>query len=148
MAQQLLAKAICPRTPHAVIHCYVADSDPFSCHLLADAIARDPGAVVVGTASDERTMLNDMRELHPDALFVDVRLSSDSRSAQASGGAELPWCVVLVGAMAADAASALTRDATDFVLKPCSRARIITALDRVRRRMDERAISAGARLAK
>lgn len=116
-----------------LVQCYVADADPFSRQLLCDTIARDSLARIVGATSDERHVLRDVRHLRPHAIFVDTWMSRSILQARRASRTALPYCLVLVSALPSDAASALTYDATDFVLKPCSRARVADALERVRR---------------
>jgi two-component system, LytTR family, response regulator len=130
------------RSAAALVHCYVADAEPFARRLLCDAIVRDASAVVVGATSDERGMMREVQDLQPDALFLDARMGSDLLRARLTCGTPFPCCVVFVSAMPADAASAFAYDATDFMLKPCSRARVVAALERVRRRMQERTLIA------
>jgi chemotaxis response regulator CheB len=124
---------------HQPLRCYVADADWLARHLVSDAIARDAGAAVIGVSSDERGVMRDIQALRPDALFVDARMNANMLNALLSHSA---WCVVLVSAVAADAKRAHAHQAVDFVLRPCSRARIVVALDRVRKRMKERAARA------
>jgi two-component system LytT family response regulator len=118
--------------PGALVHCYVADPDPFARHLLADAIARVDGALLIGATSDQRAMASAVRDSNPDVLFVHARMGADLLRARLTSDPAAPCCVVFVSAVAADAANAFTYDATDFVLKPFSRERIAIALERVR----------------
>jgi two-component system LytT family response regulator len=120
-----------------VVRCYVADADPFARRLLCDAIERDTSATIVGAASDESGMLQDVRDLQPDALFLDARMKLDMLHARLTCGTRFSCFVVFVSAFPADAASAFAHDATDFMLKPCSRTRVLAALESVRRRMQE-----------
>src|ERR1700730_771314 len=64
--------------PGALVHCYVAEADPFDRHLLSDAIARVEGAVLIGATSDERGVTRAVRDSNPDVLFVDARMISDA----------------------------------------------------------------------
>jgi two-component system LytT family response regulator len=132
------------REQGAVIQCYIADADPFARRLLSDALERDAGAAIAGTASDERDMMRDVPVVRPDVLFVDARMLSTMLRARLTSGSAFPCCVVFMSAVAADAAGAFACEATDFLLKPCARARLVTTLDRVRRHMQERALVAWA----
>jgi DNA-binding LytR/AlgR family response regulator len=126
-----------------LVHCYVADADPFDRQLLSDAINRVDGAVLIGATSDASAMTRAVRDSCPDVLFLDARTGADLLRAGLMSDAT-QCCVVFVSPVAADAASAFTYDATDFVLKPYSRERIAVAVERVRRRMNDRALIARA----
>ncbi|MEP6729151.1 MAG: LytTR family DNA-binding domain-containing protein [bacterium] len=133
-------------TPARVVRCYVADPDFLARHLLSDAISRDTYAEVIGTTDDERTMLRDIEEVRPDAVFVDARMLSDVTRAGLRNHSARGCCIIFVSALASDASSAFTCDAIDFLLRPASRARVENALERVRHRLEEHALLNWARV--
>jgi DNA-binding LytR/AlgR family response regulator len=108
-------------------------------HLLTDAIGRDEGTTILGTTGDESSILGELRRSRVDAIFVDARMRPDvlRECLNRAGDA---CSVVLVSAVAADASHAFANEAADFLLKPFSRARVAAVLERVRRRMQERAL--------
>ncbi|MEP6999021.1 MAG: hypothetical protein ABI969_00990, partial [bacterium] len=125
--------------PGALVRCYVADGDWIARHLVCDSIARVTGAMVVGSSSDVWAVLRDVELLRPDALFVDARMNAHMLTTLLSLNSTNECCVVLVSGLAADAELPVAREATDFVLRPCSRTRIADAIERVRHQMRERA---------
>jgi two-component system LytT family response regulator len=121
------------------IQCYVAEVDPLARHLLTDAIGRDESTTIVGTVGDESRILGELQRTRADAIFVDARMRPDVLRECLSRAGD-SCSVVLVSAVAADASHAFANEAADFLLKPFSRARVAAVLERVRRRMQERAL--------
>ncbi len=126
----------------------VCDDEPLAVERLRDLTGRIAGAEVVGVASDGRAALAAVVEHAPDALLLDIEMPAldgfDVVEALAKSDGPSPL-IVFVTAYPQFAAHAFETGAIDFLTKPVRLARLETALDRVRRAIDDR--SAAARLA-
>ncbi|MES2338870.1 MAG: LytTR family DNA-binding domain-containing protein [Pseudomonadota bacterium] len=136
-----------------MIRLLICDDEPLAVERLRDLVGRVSGAQVVGTATDGRAALAAVAELAPDALLLDVEMPAldgfDVVEALAKTGAEgasgpTPL-IVFVTAYPQFAAHAFDTGAIDFLTKPVRLARLDTAIERVRRALDDR--DAAARLA-
>lgn len=131
-----------------MIRFLICDDEPLAVERLNDLVGRLSGAEVVGTATDGRQALDQVARLTPDAILLDVEMPAldgfDVVEALASGGGATPL-IVFVTAHPGFAAHAFDTGAIDFLTKPVRLARLETAVDRVRRALDDR--DAAARLA-
>lgn len=99
-----------------------------------------PELVVVARCEDGLSALEALQANKPDVAFLDIRMPG-------IGGLELarriepPTQIVFVTAYAEHAVKAFEEGAIDYVLKPVSRARLETTVERVRERL-----AAGARV--
>jgi DNA-binding LytR/AlgR family response regulator len=126
----------------------ICDDEPLAVERLRDLVGRMPDTEVVGTATDGRAALAAIADLRPDALLLDVEMPAldgfDVVEALAQGGEATPL-IVFVTAYPQFAAHAFDTGAIDFLTKPVRLARLDTAIERVRRALDER--DSAARLA-
>lgn len=126
----------------------ICDDEPLAVERLRDLAARVRDAEVVATASNGRAALDVIAETAPDAVLLDVEMPAldgfDVVEALASAEGPPPL-IVFVTAYPQFAAHAFDTGAIDFLTKPVRLARLETALERVRRAMEER--SSAARLA-
>jgi two-component system LytT family response regulator len=122
----------------------VADDQALGRERLVRLLGLEEDVEVVATCSDGAEALEAIRNLAPDAAFLDVRMPGlDGMGVlDAIRGQPLP-AVVLVTAHDDYAVKAFDLDAADYLLKPFSHARLRTALARVRER---RAARSGAGL--
>lgn len=126
----------------------ICDDEPLAVERLRDLIGRIEDTEVVGTATDGRAALAAVTEHAPDLLLLDVEMPAldgfDVVEALAGAGGTPPL-IVFVTAYPGFAAHAFDTGAIDFLTKPVRLARLDTAIERVRRALDDR--SAGQRLA-
>jgi len=131
-----------------VIRVLICDDEPLAIDRLRDLCTRVGGVEVVGTATDGRAALAEVARLQPDALLLDIEMPAldgfDVVEAVAQAGDATPL-IVFVTAFPQFAAHAFDTGAIDFLTKPVRLARLDTAVERVRRAMDER--QSAARLA-
>ncbi|WP_326525683.1 LytR/AlgR family response regulator transcription factor [Sphingomonas sp.] len=133
-----------------MIRFLICDDEPLAVERLRDLVGRVAGTQVVGTATDGRAALAAVAEHAPDALLLDVEMPAldgfdvVEALAQQGTGAATPL-IVFVTAYPQFAAHAFDTGAIDFLTKPVRLARLDTAIDRVRRALEDR--DAGQRLA-
>jgi two-component system LytT family response regulator len=127
----------------------VVDDEPLARETVRDLLAGDGDVELIGECGDGRSALAQIRERRPDIVFLDIELPAASgiaALAELSTG-ERP-VVVYVTAYAQHAVRAFDLEAVDYVLKPFSDQRFAEALERAKRRVRERELSAlAARLA-
>ncbi|URW74593.1 LytTR family DNA-binding domain-containing protein [Sphingomonas donggukensis] len=131
-----------------MIRVLICDDEPLAVERLRDLVLRLPGTEVVGTATDGRAALAGVAEHRPDAVLLDIEMPAldGFDVVEALAGAEgTPPLIVFVTAYPQFAAHAFDTGAIDFLTKPVRLARLDTAIERVRRALDDR--SAAARLA-
>lgn len=124
-----------------MIRFLICDDEPLAVERLCDLVARVPAAEVVGTATDGRAALDAVAHLAPDALLLDIEMPAldgfDVVEALAKAGGPTPL-IVFVTAYPQFAAHAFDTGAIDFLTKPVRLARLDTAVERVRRAIDDR----------
>ncbi|MGK6318209.1 LytR/AlgR family response regulator transcription factor [Sphingomonas sp. DT-204] len=130
-----------------MIRLLLCDDEPLAIERLRDLAARIPDVEVVGVASNGRAALDAIAELAPDVAMLDVEMPAldgfDVVEALALAGGPSPL-IVFVTAYPQFAAHAFDSGAIDFLTKPVRLARLETAIERVRRAIEDR--SAAARL--
>ena len=104
------------------IHVVVADDSPFVCRLLTSYLQSSPDFQVVGTALNGARAVELVKELHPDAVTLDLEMPEmNGLKALEHIMHDCPTPVVLVSGVSRRAASitlqALDMGAVDFVLK-------------------------------
>jgi DNA-binding LytR/AlgR family response regulator len=126
----------------------ICDDEPLAVERLRDLVTRVEGFEVVGTASNGRAALEVIKELQPDALFLDIEMPAldgfDVVEALAHDGEGVAPLIVFVTAYPQFAAHAFDTGAIDFLTKPVRLARLEVACTRLRRALEER--SAAGRL--
>lgn len=87
-----------------------------------------------GSAMEARAVIRDTR---PDLLFLDVEMPEVRGTALAASLPEPRPYIVFATAFESYALDAIALDATDYLLKPVSRAKLAATLDRVRSRLSK-----------
>ena len=80
-----------PRT----IRIITADSNQMACRLLSEALNKEPGLSVVGSAVDYESLLRSMQAVNPDIALISASLHPGPISASlnpSNGGVHLPSC--------------------------------------------------------
>lgn len=111
----------------------VVDDEEPARRTLVDLLAAAPNVEVVGECSSARQAVSSIRELSPDAVFLDVRMGGgDGFSVIEEVGVESMPAVIFVTAYDAYAVRAFEVEALDYLLKPFDEARLRAAVDRAR----------------
>lgn len=118
------------------IRTVVVDDEPLARERLRTWLAREPGFTVVGECSQGEEAVEVLRRDRPELVFLDVQMPglTGVQVLQALGEAAPP-AVVFVTAHEHFAVDAFEVQAVDYLLKPVSRERFKTALDRVSQRL-------------
>jgi two-component system LytT family response regulator len=121
----------------------LADDEPLALQRLSQALQGMADVTIVGVANDGNSALGLIRELDPDLAILDIEMPGFSglEVASALQTNRTPQ-VVFLTAFDRYAAQAFSVEAADYLLKPVSIERLRLAIERVRRRRTERAISA------
>ena len=105
---------------------------------------------VVGEAGNADEARVAIRDLRPDLVFLDVEMPEVRGTALAASLPEPRPFIVFATAFEHYALDAISVDATDYLLKPVSRAELATTLDRVRARLAkltvEQDVAAGSKV--
>jgi two-component system LytT family response regulator len=124
----------------------IADDEPPALERLQLMLAGVPDVEIVGLARDGETAVELARAMKPDLLLLDIQMPRRTGLGVAaelreSGGPE----VVFVTAFEAFAPDAFEVEAADYLLKPVRLDRLRQALNRARRRAEERRALASMR---
>lgn len=110
----------------------IADDEPplraWLAHLLAEAV---PDAEVVAEAADGQAALAAIESLKPDAALLDIRMPGLS-GLEVAARITVPCRVIFVTAYDQFAVQAFEQAAVDYLLKPVTADRLVTAINRLR----------------
>lgn len=113
----------------------LVDDEPFALRRLEALLQPMADLQVVGTAQDGEVAAELISRLHPDMVFLDIRMPGRSGVALAQslrGGVDTE--IVFVTAYDHFAAEAFNLDAVDYLLKPVAADRLALTVARARRR--------------
>jgi len=132
-----------------MIRVVLVDDEPPARVRMRQLLAAAGGVVVVGEAGSAVEAREMIRDTRPDLLFLDVEMPEVRGTALAASLPEPRPFIVFATAFESYALDAIAVDATDYLLKPVSRAKLAATLDRVRARMTrqsdlERDVRAGS----
>src|SRR4051794_23131951 len=119
------------------IRVLVVDDSVVVRRLVSDALSRDPGVVVVGTAANGRLALAKVEQLAPDLVTMDVEMPEmngiETVQALRAAGHRMPiiMCSTLTARGAAATLDALVAGASDYVQKPSRSRSLRESLDQV-----------------
>lgn len=117
----------------ASLRVLVVDDEEPARRTLAALLEGEPAVTVVGECSSARQAIASIRELSPDAVFLDVRMGGgDGFSVIEEVGVESMPAVVFVTAYDAYAVRAFEVQALDYLLKPFDEERLRAAVARAR----------------
>ncbi len=125
-----------------MLRCTIVDADPYSRMLLVDALTSDRHVRIVGDYDDAAEAAVHLAKIRTDAVFVDARMPMTRLRAVLDSATGTHVAVVVMSALPTDAVGAFDCDATDFLLKPFRRDRLVRTLERVRRLHSMRALTA------
>jgi sigma-B regulation protein RsbU (phosphoserine phosphatase) len=120
-----------------VIRAVVVDDEPPARVRLRQLLEAAGGVTVVGEAGSAMEARAVIRDLRPDLLFLDVDMPEVRGTALAASLPEPRPFIVFATAHDNYGLDAIAVDATDYLLKPVSRARLAATLERVRSRLNK-----------
>lgn len=132
-----------------MIRAVLVDDEPPARVRMRQLLEAAGGVVVVGEAGSAVEARDVIRETRPDVLFLDVEMPEVRGTALAASLPEPRPYIVFATAFDSYGLDAIAVDATDYLLKPVSRAKLATTLERVRARLSkqsdlERDVRAGS----
>jgi two-component system LytT family response regulator len=118
------------------IRTVVVDDEPLARNRLRKFLAQEPDVEIVGECTNGPEAVACIRELGPDAVFLDLHMPQmDGLQVVRALPAERLPAIVFVTAHDQHAVEAFEVRATDYLLKPFTRARLQEAVRRVRQRL-------------
>jgi two-component system LytT family response regulator len=117
----------------------IADDEPLARARLARMLRAIEGVDVVGEATDGLDALNQIRELRPDVVFLDIRMPEIDGLAVAASREPMP-AIIFTTAYQEYAVQAFEVGVVDYLLKPIERDRLTKAIDRLRARTPSNAV--------
>ncbi len=120
---------------------YVVDDEALARRKIASLIAAVPWAKQIGEAADGVTAIDEIRDLRPDIVFLDIQMPEVSGIEVAERLRSLDPVPAVVFATAYDrhAVTAFELEAVDYVLKPFGQQRFEAAIRRARYTVEARA---------
>ena len=120
-----------------MIRAVLVDDEPPARVRMRQLLEAAGDVTVVGEAGSAMEARDVIRETRPDLLFLDVEMPEVRGTALAASLPEPRPYIVFATAFESYALEAIGLDATDYLLKPVSRAKLATTLDRVRSRLSK-----------
>src|SRR5580658_5629602 len=116
-----------------VMKTLIVDDEPIARRVLREELEAVPQVEIVGEAENGRQALEQISELKPDLVFLDLQMPvmGGFEVVRNLGGAALP-VVVIVAAFDQHAIEAFDNVAVDYLLKPVSEVRLRKAVERAR----------------
>lgn len=118
-----------------MIRAVLVDDEPPARVRMRQLLEAAGGVTVVGEAGNAADARQIIRDLRPDLVFLDVEMPEVRGTALAASLPEPRPFIVFATAFDNYALDAIAVDATDYLLKPVSRAKLAATLDRVRARL-------------
>ena len=112
----------------------IADDEPIARLVLREELATHPDVEIVGEAASGQSTLDQIAELHPDIVFLDLQMPGMGGFEVIQRmpiGAHVP-VVIIVTAFDQYAIQALDAGAIDYLLKPVRQSRLTQAIERAR----------------
>ena len=123
-----------------MIRAVLVDDEPPARVRMRQLLEAAGDVAIVGEAGSAIEAQDVIRQTRPDLLFLDVEMPELRGTALAASLPEPRPFIVFATAFDSYALEAIAVDATDYLLKPVSRARLATTLDRVRTRLAKIAV--------
>ncbi len=120
-----------------MIRVVIVDDEPPARVRMRQLLEAAGGVTVVGEAGSAIEARAMIREVRPDLLFLDVEMPEVRGTALAASLPEPRPFIVFATAYDNYGLEAIAVDATDYLLKPVSRAKLAATLDRVRARLNK-----------
>ena len=120
-----------------MIRAVLVDDEPPARVRMRQLLEAAGGVTVVGEAGSAVEARDVIRDTQPDLVFLDVEMPEVRGTALAASLPEPRPYIVFATAFESYALDAIALDATDYLLKPVSRAKLAATLDRVRARLSK-----------
>ncbi len=120
-----------------MIRAVLVDDEPPARVRMRQLLEAAGDVTVVGEAGSAMEARDVIRDTRPDLLFLDVEMPEVRGTALAASLPEPRPFIVFATAFESYALDAIALDATDYLLKPVSRAKLAATLERVRARLLE-----------
>ena len=121
-----------------MMRAFIVDDEPPARVRLRQLLVEAGDVVVVGEAGDAVEARAALRDCRPDVIFLDIEMPQESGTSLAGSLPEPRPFVVFATAFDRYALEAFGVDATDYLVKPITRARLAGTLTRVRERLARR----------
>jgi len=119
-----------------MIRALIVDDEPLARRALARMLQTHRDVMIAGECGDGETALAHIEQMHPDLVFLDIRMPGQDGLAVAGGlFSRFKGAVIFVTAYDRHALEAFDLKALDYLLKPFSGERLAQALERVRDRV-------------
>lgn len=119
-----------------MIRALIVDDEPLARRALARMLQKHGDVMIVGECSDGETALSHIGQLHPNLVFLDIRMpGQDGLSVAGELFRNFRGAVIFVTAYDRHALEAFDLNALDYLLKPFTQERLAQALERVRDRV-------------
>ena len=119
-----------------MIRALIVDDEPLARRALARMLQTHSDVMIVGECSDGETALSHIEQLHPNLVFLDIRMpGQDGLSVAGELFRKFRGAVIFVTAYDRHALEAFNLNALDYLLKPFTQERLAQALERVRDRV-------------
>jgi two-component system LytT family response regulator len=123
------------------IRVLIVDDEPLARQHIADRLAHEGGADVVGEAANGLEAVERIRTLHPDLVFLDVQMPGmDGLDVVDTVGADEMPLTIFTTAFDQYALKAFDRAAVDYLLKPFDDDRFSQAFQRARKALELREV--------
>jgi len=111
----------------------IVDDEPIARRVLREELEQFPGVQVIGEAEDGRQALEQIANLQPDLVFLDLQMPvmGGFEVVRNLKGGRLP-VIVIVTAFDQHAMEAFEAGAVDYLLKPVNESRLRKAVERAR----------------
>lgn len=120
------------------IRVFLVDDEPPALVRMRQLLSQVTDVVIVGEAADALDARSAIAETRPDVVFLDIEMPQLSGTALAQSLPEPRPYIVFATAFDRYALDAFAVDATDYLVKPITRARLAGTLARVRERLSRR----------
>lgn len=118
-----------------MLRAFIVDDEPPARARLRQLLAEAGDVLIVGEAADAIEARSAIAAARPDVVFLDIEMPQESGTTFAGSLPEPRPFVVFATAFDRYALEAFAVDATDYLLKPITRARLVGTLTRVRERL-------------
>lgn len=121
-----------------MIRALLVDDEPPARHRLRQLLGEAGDVQIIGEAAHAEEARTVIDAVHPDVVFLDIEMPEVHGTTFAASLTEPRPFIVFATAYDRYALEAFALDATDYLVKPVTRARLAATLDRVRARLNLR----------
>ena len=120
----------------------IVDDEPHARRYLSELMEGEADVLVVGEASSGAGGIEQIRTLSPDVVFLDIQMPDldGLQLVEKVETPDLPLFIFVTG-YSQYAVRAFEIEAVDYLCKPFDKERLLTALERARRRMNPKEVA-------